>query len=184
MYRSRSITALTVFALALSLTFAVSVGTSTAKKKATPKLFKNTTYKPLGCGFEPEPPCAKGKTSSVRNKLSSLTFLVRPLSFDYVAGSDACPEQGNDVFPIGKHSAPVQFDKDGKFSFEQSVIQSGDSMTGSGVKAKVAVIWKVTGKLQSKYGFDVTVKYVSSGPCTISNVPTMRPVPYYSHGEG
>src|SRR4051794_37099278 len=81
MYRSRHMTALTVFALALSLTFAVSVGTSPAKK-ATPKLFKSTTYKPLGCGREPEPPCVKGKTSSVRNKLSSLTFLVRPISFD------------------------------------------------------------------------------------------------------
>src|SRR5205085_638069 len=127
-------TALTVFALALCLTFALGAGTSQASK-ATPKLFKSTTYKPLGCGREPEPPCVKGKTSSVRNKLSSLTFLVMPLSFDFVQGSDACPDQNHGTFIIGKRSSAVQFDKDGKFSFEQSVIQSGESMTGSGVKA-------------------------------------------------
>lgn len=182
MYRSRPMTALTLFALALSLTFAGSVGTSLAKK-ATPKLFKSTTYKPLGCGSGPEPPCVKGKTSSVRNKLSSLSFLVTPLSFNFVQGSDACPDQNHGAFIIGKHSA-VQFDKDGKFSFEQSVIQSGESMTGSGVKAEVAVIWKVTGKIQSKYGFNVTAKYVSSGACTVTSASTPRPISYWSHGEG
>lgn len=173
--------AMTVFALALCLTFAAGAGTVLAKS-AMPKLFKSTTYRPLGCG-DPEAPCVKGKTTSARNKLSSLTFSVPPLSFDFVHGSDVCPDQNHGTPTIGKRTA-VQFDKDGKFSFEQVVTQSGESMTGSGVKTSVDVVWKISGKIVTKYGFRVTPKYVSSGPCTASRVPTLRGVFYASHGEG
>jgi hypothetical protein len=169
------------FAVVLCLTLVLGSSTVVAKDKPTPRLFKNTTYKPLGCGGEDEP-CVKGKTTSVKNKLSLLTFSVPPLSFDFVQGSDLCPDQNHGKLSIGKRSA-VQFDKDGKFSFEQAVTQSGESMTGSGVKSSVDVTWKITGKIITKYGFRITPKYVSSGACTVARVPTLRGVFYASHGE-
>jgi hypothetical protein len=180
MYRTRQMTTLAVFALALCLTLAVGVGAVSAKK-ATPKLFKNTTYKPLGCGGE-EDPCVKAKTTSVKNKLSLPTFRAPPLAFDFVQGSDVCPDQNHGETTIGKHSA-VQFDKSGKFSFQEVVVQPGESMTGSGVKTSVPVTWKVTGRIITKYSIAVEVKYVSSGPCTASRLPTPRPLHYASHGE-
>jgi hypothetical protein len=179
MHRNRQTTVVAAFALALCLTLALSAGTVSAKK-ATPRLFKNITYRPLGCGGDD--PCVKGKTTSVKNKLSLLTFRVPPIAFDYVQGSDVCPDQNHGDFSMGKRSN-VQFDKNGKFSFEQAVIQSGKSMTGSGVDAEVAVTWKITGKILTKYMFSVDAKFVSAGACTTGFAPKPRAVNYASHGE-